>query len=125
MFHEDIYDALKDIVRALGGTKKVGPMLWPSKGAAGGDYLRDCLNAKRRETLDCEEMLTLLKWGREIGCHSAMHYLADATGYKRPEPSQPEDEASELMRRHIESVRYLRHLTERLEALQPSLRAAR
>ena len=121
MFHEDVYDALRDVVRALGGTKRVGPMLWPAKNGAGG-RLRDCLNAGRQETLDCQEMLTLLKWGREIGCHSAMYYLADSTGYQRPDPVQPEDEASELMRRYIEAVKLQKQLAERFELLQPSLR---
>ena len=125
MFHEDIYDALKDVVRALGGFKKVGPMLFPGKNGSAESYLKDCLNTNRRETLDPYEVLTLLKWGKEIGCHSGIHYICDMAGYGRTEPVNPPDEQAELQRAYIESVKYQRQLIDRMEALQPALRAVR
>lgn len=122
MFHEDIYDSLRDVVRALGGFKKVAPLLFPAKNGNAESYLKDCLNTNRRETLDPCEVVLLLKWGREVGCDSAINYICDSAGYKRPEPVVPEDQAAELQRAYIESVKYQRQLIERMEAMQPQIR---
>lgn len=124
MFHEDIYDALRDLVRALGGFKKVGPMLFPGKNGNADSYLKDCLNPDRRETLDPNELLLLLKWGKEIGCHSAMHYLCDLGGYQRAAPVNPPDEHAELQRAYIESVKFQKQLAERMEALHQDMPAS-
>lgn len=119
MFHEDIYDALRDVVRALGGVKKVAERLFPAKNGNAESYLKDCLNTNRRETLDPCEVMLLLKWGREVGCHSAMQYVCDFSGYKRAEPVVASDQQAELQRAYIEAVKYQKHLIERMEALQP------
>lgn len=118
MFHEDIYDALRDVVRALGGIKKVGPMLFPGKNGHADTYLKDCLNPDRRETLDPSEVLTLLKWGRAVGCDSAMNYICDQASYKRPEAMNPVDQRAELQRLFIESVKYQKQIADRLEGLK-------
>ncbi len=117
MFHEDIYDALKDIVRALGGIKKVAPELFPAKNGNAESYLKDCLNPDRRETLDPQELLLLIKWGRDIGCHSAINYICDTAGYKRPEIVVVEDQHAELMRQYIDAVRASKAVADRMEAL--------
>ncbi len=117
LFHEDFYDALKDVVRALGGIKKVAPELFPGKNGNAESYLKDCLNPSRRETLDPQEVLLLLKWGKEVGCHSALHYICDWTGYKRTEPAVVEDQHAELMRQYIDAVRASKAIAERMESL--------
>ena len=106
LFHESIYDALKTVVALLGGPKKVGPLLWPEKTVdAAAQLVRDCLNASRKERFDPEQMLFLLRTGREAGCHEAMYYLCDVIGYERPAPTDPEDELQRMLREYLDIQR--------------------
>jgi len=119
LFSEDIYDALSDVVRALGGTKTVGRML---KGDAmlmeeAGRWVKDCLNRNRRERFDPAEVLFLLQKGREAGCHGAMHYLCEEAGYERPKPIEPVDEQARLVTVIQEASATLKAATEKLDRL--------
>lgn len=119
LFSEDIHDALKDVIRTLGGTKSVGAQLRPELTSdAAGAWLKDCLNPERRERLDPEQVLWLLRKGKEAGCHSAMHFICDEAGYGRPVPLDPKDEAAELNRQLLRGMRELRAGLDRLERLQ-------
>lgn len=122
---EDIYDVLKTVVKALGGSKKVGPRLWPAKNGKASSWLDDCINRERDAKLEPTEFLTLLRWGQRAGFHLGMEYVCQTSGYAPPVPVTPEDEAAELQKAYIESVRQQKSLTDRLEALQPGLRAVR
>jgi hypothetical protein len=126
LFSEDIYDALADVVRALGGTKAVGTLMRPEKPAdEAGKWVKDCLNRQRAERFDPEQVLWLLRKGREVGCHSAINYLCDQAGYERPAAREPEDERADLFRKYIESVKFQKQLAERMERLHISgVRAA-
>lgn len=118
LFSEDIYDALGDVVRALGGTKAVGILMRPEKPAdEAGKWVKDCLNRNRLEKFDPEQVLWLLRKGREIGCHSAITYICDEAGYARPSPLEPEDERAALQRQYIESVRQAKQIADRMERL--------
>jgi hypothetical protein len=118
LFSEDIYDALGDVVRALGGTKAVGAMMRPEKPAdEAGKWVKDCLNRQRAERFDPEQVLWLLRKGREVGCHSAIAYICDEAGYSRPTPTEPEDERAALQRAYIESVKHARLIADRMERL--------
>ena len=67
LFSEDIHDALRDVVRALGGVKDAGARLRPELPAdAAGHWLKDCLNPERRHRLDPEQVLWLLREGSAI-----------------------------------------------------------
>lgn len=118
LFHDSIADALRETVQCVGGFKVVGLRLWPEMPAdhAAGK-LRDCLNHDRRERLSPEQLLLLLRLGREHGCHSAMHYLASESGYTTPQPLEPADERAELQRAYIESARHMARLADRIERL--------
>lgn len=49
LFCEDIFEALRVDVMALGGAKKVGCLLWPELSAdKAGEMLNNCLNRTRR-----------------------------------------------------------------------------
>ena len=119
LFSEDIYDALSDVVRALGGPKRVGALLKGDAVSAedAGRWVKDCLNRNRRERFDPNELVFLLRKGREIGCHSAMNFLADEAGYERPKPLEPRDEMAELQRRYLDGVGELKAIAERMERL--------
>lgn len=125
LFVEDIHTALSDVVRALGGMKKVGVAMRPDKPADdAGRWLADCMNKDRRERLDYEQIMWLLKEGRKVGCHTAMHFLNQEAGYAPPTPVEPEDEMAELQRQFMESVRIQAKLVERIEKVNPQIRRA-
>lgn len=122
LFHESIYDALGTLVAALGGPKKVGPMLWPEKTLdAAAQLVRDCLNSARKERFDPEQTLLLLKKGREIGCHDAVNFICGEAGYANPAPIEPEDEYARLQREYINAVNLLAKLTPRIEEQRTKL----
>lgn len=122
LFIEDIHTALVDVVRALGGFKKVGVAMRPEKPAdEAGRWLADCLNRDRRERLDYDQIIWLLKEGRRVGCHTAMSFISQESGYAQPVPVEPEDEAAELQRQFLASVQLQAKIVDRLERLQPKL----
>lgn len=124
LFHETVNDALRAIIERAGGAKSVGLRLRPSKSAdEAGRWLLDCLNPTRRERLDPEDLLHLLKIGRDVGYHGAMGFIANECGYKA-EPVDPEDEHAKLQREFIESVKASQRIAARLERLAtPTVKA--
>lgn len=119
LIHESLNDALREVVQAAGGNKKVGTMLYPEMPAdhAAG-RVRDCLNPDRREVFNPEQVLLLLRIGRQCGCHSAMGYLAFESGYSTPVPMEPEDEVIRLQREFVEATKTLGFLANRIEHIQ-------
>lgn len=115
---EDIYDALREVVRALGGSKAVGAWLFPHLPIdEAKNKINDCLNRNRREKLDPEQFVTLLRRARDTGCHAAKFYFDEITGYQRSAPLDPGDEMVELQRRYIDSVSEQKRIADRMERL--------
>ncbi len=119
LFHERFEDALDEVMRCCGGRKKVAIELWGKvKSERDAHNLMDaCLNPERRERFSPEQVLYILKRGREVGCHAAMHYLNSEAGYAPAQPIEPEDEIAKLQREFIESVKEQGRRAERIEAL--------
>lgn len=118
LFHESINDALREVVQALGGFKKVGTAMRPEKGAdEAGRWLADCLNADRREHFDPDQLLWLLREGRTAGIHSAANFLMRDSGYADPTPIEPEDERARLQREFIAAAEGVQAIAERLTRL--------
>lgn len=118
LFCESINEALREAVKALGGAKKVGEKLKPEKLAdEAGRWLSDCLNPDRREKLDPEQVMWILREARKVGCHTAMHFICDDTGYAKATPIEPEDEKARLQREFIEATKQQTRNVERLEQL--------
>lgn len=118
-FFEDINDALREAVRALGGVKQVGAWLWPEIAPdTAGNRLRDCLNPERREKLSPEQVLFILRRAREVGYHAAMEYLAASCGYAKPAPLAPEDKLADLQRQFIASVESLERIQRQIQSMQ-------
>jgi hypothetical protein len=116
LFHEDINEAIKGLVSALGGAKAVGARLFPDLTVDGARArLLDSLNPDRAQQLSQTQFLTLLKWGREAGYHGVMEYLAEEAGYTRPSPRDPEDQKAELQRQFIEAVKLSEQIARRLQ----------
>lgn len=125
LFITDIYDALGDLVRAAGGPKAVGQALRPTKPAddAAG-WVKDCLNRNRREKFDAEDMMWLLKRGRELGCHDPIGFICTQAGYTAPEPVEPETELAKLLREYVEIEGRRQGLQPKIEELRAKLRVA-
>lgn len=120
LFHETIYDALRSVVERAGGAKAVGTKLRPSKAPdEAGRWVLDCLNTSRAERFAPDDVMHLLRIGREIGYHGAMAYIADDAGY-RCEPVEPQDEQAKLMREFNESTKALARIAERIERIAPA-----
>lgn len=118
LFIEDIYDALKGAVQALGGAKVVGELLWPTKSAeqARGDLL-DCLNRNNARKFDAEEILAILKLAGEAGYHQAKHWIDSAAGYQPTLPLDPvveRDRLAESLDRAAENFAALTQQAKRL-----------
>lgn len=101
LVYNDVFAALRGLVSACGGSKVVGPQIWPSKGEKAATWLDDCLNNDRAAKLCLEEFIHLLLIGRERGFHSAKHFLDDATHYERSAPTEPESELTKLLRAYL------------------------
>lgn len=118
LFYDSVNDALKDVIKHVGGNKAVGQMLWPEISAdkvAG--KLSDCLNETRAEKLSPEQFILLLKIGRDVGCHAAINFVAREAGYDDPKPVNKEDQKERLQREFVESAKHLSKLSESLKAL--------
>lgn len=116
LFHEDIYEALKTVGQAYGKPKKIGALLWPEMNPEkAGERWANCLNRTRPEKLDPEQVLLVLKIGREIGCHSGMQFIADHCNY-RYETIEPEDEKARLQREFLAAKEHMVRLLNKIES---------
>jgi hypothetical protein len=122
MVHETFNDALIDCVRAAGGSKQVGPKLWPEKTPdCAQRMLLDALNDDRPGKLSPDQVLLVLRLARAKGNHSGIAYILADLGYAPTSPIEPKDEAADLQRQGAEMLVALERITERLQRLQPSL----
>jgi hypothetical protein len=118
LFYESINDVLREIVHALGGTKKVGNLMRPQKTIDdAGRWVSDCLNPDRREKFDPDDTMWLLREARKVGCHAAINFICSDAGYSNPLPIEPEDELAQLQREFIESTKCLSRMASRIEQL--------
>lgn len=118
LHHETTSDALREVIQACGGFKEVGSRLWPdiSPERAAGN-LRDCINSERRERLTPDQVLFVLRLGRDAGCHAGMLFFAREAGYSDPQPIEPADERAQLMREYVEAAKSLSKMAQRIERL--------
>lgn len=113
---EDLYDALKGAVTALGGAKKVGPRLRPEARDARG-WLLNCLNRDHEQKLDPEQVALILRWAGEAGYHDAKHWLDHDTGYQPAAPFALEAKLAEA----LTALQTQRRRTEESEAAVRSI----
>lgn len=114
-------DALVGCVKALGGSKQVGPKLWPEKTPeAAQRLLLDCLNEDRPAHLSPDQVLLVLALARAKGHHEGFGFMADHLGYAAPVPIEPRDEVAELQRQFIAATQAMTELASRMERLTPA-----
>lgn len=121
LWHDTWEDALRAVVSALGGPKKVANALWPSKAITeGARYLNHCLDPERPEKLGLDELVWILREGGRANVHTGMAFLTAATGYEDTRPKNPETERDKLQREFIASVQSQQRLLKQMEALGAS-----
>lgn len=122
---DSINDALIACVKALGGSKQVGPLLWPEKAPDSAQrQLLDCLNDDRPAHLTPAQTMLILKLARDKGYHDGIAFVLSSLGYAPTTPIEPRDEAADLMRQVLETQQALATQFARLTVLQPHLRVA-
>lgn len=111
---EDVYDALRAAVAALGGAKKVGPRIRPEASDAA-QWLRNCLNREHAQNLNPAQHLLIMRWACEAGYHDARHFIDREQGYQSAVPLQTESHLASVLkqleadrRRQDETVAHLR-----------------
>lgn len=116
LFHESLEDALKEVIRTLGGFKLTATAMRPEKSPeAAARWLHDCFNDGKAERLSPDQVMYLLREGRRIGVHAGMNYLLRECGYHDAQPVDPEDERAILQRQFVQSVQQLSILASRIE----------
>lgn len=119
MKYECLNDALIDCVRAAGGSKQVGPFLWPEKTPESAQrMLLDALNDERPAKLSPEQVLLVLKLARAKGHHNGVAYILEDLGYAPTTPVDPKDEDAELARQELELADRLERIMDKRLRLQ-------
>lgn len=119
LWHDTLEDAIRSAVDALGGPKRVGAMLWPSKRITdAARLLSHCLETDRAEKLSLGEVELIGRLAHDVGCHTVATYLMRAWGYQDPQPVEPRDEMAELQRQFVRSVEDQKAILRRLERVQ-------
>ena len=121
LWHDTIYDALRDLVTALGGPKKVGLMLWPSAAMSEAQRrMLHCLDPERPEKLAPDEVLLLMAEGRRAGCHVLAQFYAQHCFYEF-KVTNPEDRRRALQQEYVDAVKRMEDLAKRMQQdLPPS-----
>lgn len=118
LIHETIADAALEVIHAAGGFKLVGLRLFPELAPDhAGNKLRACLDDERREKFSPQQIVLLLRIGREANCAALINYIARAAGYADPQPVEPDDEIARLQREFVAATQSLHHMASRIEAI--------
>lgn len=125
--YDTLNEALIDCVKAAGGSKQVGPLLWPEKAPDSAQRaLLDCLNDERPSKLSPDQVLLVLRLARAKGHHDGIAYILGDLGYAPTQPVEPRDEAAELQRQFMDVMNKAETLVQRMERASSrlNLRAA-
>jgi hypothetical protein len=97
---ESANDVLVEAVKAMGGSKQVGAMLWPELAIdAAQRKLLDTLNPERPAHLTPEQALFLLVKAREKGCMGAMYAWLRLAGFGPAPVLATQDQAAAALER--------------------------
>ena len=116
LFIEDLEEAVKVTIQALGGFKKVGQMVKPDLSMdAAARWLMDCCNPERPNKFALSELQLLARLGRQVGCHAITAQFNRDAGYSVPQPIEPEDEQAALQRQFSEQSKHMAALFKQME----------
>jgi hypothetical protein len=119
LFYESDLDALRDDVAACGGSKVVGQWFWPDKMLeTARNAVNDRLNSEKRDRFTEGQVRLIVRKAKEARGFSAwLNYTCDETGFERPKPRNPKEEAISLMERAEALARESRKVADALERL--------
>lgn len=90
-------DAVKALVDACGGPKRVGEYLRPDLPADdAGEWLLKTLKSNRREVMSAPQLIQLLMLGRRHSCDVLAAFVLDQAGYEPPKVLKLETEAQRV-----------------------------
>lgn len=119
LFFDRIEDAIGAVINACGGRKAFAVDMFPDKALRDAHNLLDAmLNPERRERFSPDQLMYVLRRGKQAGCHALMAYMAQDVGYTVPEPLHPVDQESELQRSFIAAVQELQQIQQQLQRVQ-------
>lgn len=126
LFYESFLEALRDDVKAIGGSKSVGGKFWPEKDLhAAANLVNDCLNANRRDRFNEDQERYIMRKARELrGFSAGICFLCDDTGFERPLAKNPVDEIAKRQQEFIDAVRTAERVSHELQRLTQAPLAA-
>lgn len=103
---ESYLESLREDVKTLGGSTKVGAWFIPEKSQeAQRNYVNDRLSSARRERFTDDQVELIMRRAIQARGHSdALNYLCDRLGMERPKPKDPELERRRAMERFAEAA---------------------
>lgn len=123
---DSINTVLIEAVKALGGSKVVAHKLWPEKAVdAAQRHLLACLNEDKPERLSPDHLMLVLRMARDKGHHGAFAHMCALLGYAEPQPINPKDELTELLREYLEAKKQEAGKSERIERAIASMQQLR
>ncbi len=118
-------DAIRSCVQAIGGAKKVGPMLWPEKPIEQATaLLLDCLNSERPQKLSLSQVLMVFRITKKAGFHAGFQWFASEAEYD-VRPITPEEETDRLASIIAESSKTLERAIQALSKVQSTTQVKR
>ena len=117
-FFENLEDALSDSVKALGGAKAVGKMLFPDKTMeAAHTAVLDCLNPNRKEKFDYSQIIFIFREAKNIGSFAGFQYWAAQCEYEG-KPISVDQQEERVMQMIETSSKTLSQAISMLERIQ-------
>jgi len=118
LFYDDLRGALRHLVAALGGAKRVGALLRPTLSLGRAEnWVNDCLNPNRDTKFDLEDLAAVLRAGRDTGVHCAFWQLCDEAKYQRPDIATPLTDAQKIAARRVRAALELAQIADEEAAL--------
>ena len=124
MEFESINEALIACVKACGGSKAVGSVLWPDVAPDQAQLkLLAALDDTRPEKLAPSQTMFVLRMARDKGYHLGMAYMLADLGYAPTTPVEPRDQMADLLRNIQANQEALAAQFALVTRLQPQIKA--
>lgn len=116
---ESYLEALREDVKALGGSTAVGKWFIPEKSdEAQRNYVNDRLSSGRRDRFSDDQVQLIMRRAvARRGYSAALNYVCDVVGTERPKPKDPNAERERAMARFVEAAGSMQRVAEDLKRL--------
>lgn len=125
LWYDTLESALVDVLRGVYGKgcfqKAAGDMYPTEDPIDKGKWLEKALDPERAEKLGINDIIWIMKLGRQHGLHGAMYFLADEVSYSRPAPIEPKDQIDEQMRMVLTAAEQINGALEKIERFKKDM----